>query len=249
MDLKEQVQIETKDFKRHPWEITRFRILCFFLKKISKQKQFILDIGSGDGFIAKQLSQKLPGCKILAVDVNYKEQFVQENIHPNVSFFKNIADVPVTENIDIVLLMDVVEHIEDPEKLLTNMRQLKNISSLTQFIITVPAFQRLFTQHDVFLGHYKRYSRKEIIKLLKHAGFEIKNSGYFFFSLLIVRFFQKLFHKKQQGGLHNWKESQFKTALLTTLLCIDFKISWYLSRLGMHLPGLSCYCICHLSPL
>lgn len=247
MDLIEQQKIENAKFIRHPWETVRFKVLCSFLKKI-KKKNFILDIGSGDAFVAKELSQKLSSVNIAAVDINYNDEFIIRNQRDNLCFFKSLNDLQTTENIDVVLLMDVLEHIEKPEALLNEVKKLRGISTSTQFIITVPAFQILFTQHDVFLKHFKRYNRTQLLQLMQQQNFAIDESGYFFFSLLPTRTVQKIFRLKTKQGPHNWKGSRFTTSFLTAVLWLDFKFSWLLSRIGISLPGLSCYCICHLSP-
>ena len=244
MDLIEQKKIIIPNFQRHPWEIARLKILIFLLKKNSS-KNFIVDIGSGDAFIAEQLSKNFHGLKVAGVDINYDEQFIKANKKNNLIFFKHINHLPVDMRIDAVLLMDVLEHIEKPEALLTEIKALKNLSPASQFIITTPAFQYLFSEHDVFLKHFRRYGRKQLNQLLHKKGFGIKNSGYFFFTLFFIRCFQKFFRINIEHGVYDWKGSHFTTSVMTTVLWIDFKICWYLSRIGINLPGLSCYCICH----
>ena len=246
MDLVELHKIDPKKFKRHPWELARFKILGFFLS-VKSSGNFIVDVGSGDAFIARQLSEKFPQNKLAAIDSNYDLQFITEHQQPNLLLFKSINEVTSSEPIDFVLLMDVLEHMEKPEELLHDIRKLR-ITSTTQFIITVPAFQSLFSEHDVFLKHFKRYNRKQLIRFMKEEGFQITRSGYFFFSLLILRVFQKFFRLHPKQGLHNWEGNTLQTNFIASLLWIDFKIAWYLSRIGINLPGLSCYCICHPLP-
>jgi hypothetical protein len=246
MDLIEQKKIASSKFRRHPWELARFRILRFFLAKKMSGK-FIADIGSGDAFIARMLLNQFPECKVAAIDIYYDQQFISENNESNLMFFKNIKDIPARQPVDVVLLMDVLEHIEKPQQLLYAIRELA-ISPSTQLVITVPAFQSLYTRHDTFLKHYRRYTIKQLNELLRGAGFNIQYSGYFFTSLWLARLFQKVFSGAPKHGLHDWKYGAFTTAIIATLLWTDFKISWYLSRIGIILPGLSCYCICHPLP-
>lgn len=247
MDLLEQKKIIAPQFKRHPWEIARLKILLFLLKK-NPSKNFIADIGSGDAFVVSQLAKKFPHAKLSAVDINYDEQFINDNTRNNLSFFKSIQNFPDNPQIGTVLLMDVLEHIEKPEEILEEINHLKNLSPSTQIIITVPAFQYLFSEHDVFLKHFRRYNRKQLNQLLNKGGFKIKYTGYFFFSLFVGRYFQKLFGIKQRHGVHNWSGGNFITSTVVTILWTDFKICWYLSRIGINLPGLSCYCVCHPLP-
>lgn len=68
-------------------------------------------------------------------------------------------------------------------------------------MITVPAYQWLFTYHDVINEHYRRYSLKRLKKLLLDNGFEIKKITYFNFFLfapfMIVRLIHKIFNIKK----------------------------------------------------
>jgi len=54
-------------------------------------------------------------------------------------------------------------------------------------LITVPAFQKLFSRHDEFLGHYRRYNLQGISSTAEKAGLEILERSYFFSSLLLPR--------------------------------------------------------------
>jgi hypothetical protein len=247
MDLLEQKKISADQFKRHPWELTRLKILLFLLKKNSTRK-FIVDIGSGDAFIITELAKKFPTSTLAAVDINYDGPFLKKNTKNNVQFFKSMGDIPRELPVDKILLMDVLEHVPYPEKILQDIKALPNVSISTKVFITVPAFQSLFSEHDIFLNHFKRYNRKQLALLLKREGFKIKQSGYFFFSLLLPRLFQNLFGNKPATGVHNWKQGTFLTSIMLAILWIDFKICWYLSRIGIYLPGLTCYCICHPLP-
>jgi hypothetical protein len=247
MDLLEQEKITSANFKRHPWELARFKIVSFLLAGIPS-KNFIVDMGSGDAFVAKHLSKTHPNSTIAAVDINYNDRFISENKNQNLFFSKSIHSLETTQTIDAVLLMDVLEHIQNPEEILQDLKNPDKVSTSTQLFITVPAFQSLFSEHDTFLKHFERYNRKQLTRLLRREGFEIKYSGYFFFTLLIPRFLQKLFGIRPKFGLHNWNGGHFLTSLIANILWIDFKICWYLSRIGINLPGLSCYCICHPLP-
>jgi hypothetical protein len=245
MDLIEQ-KIQSKEFRRHPWELARLKVLLFFLKKSNSRNKLVLDIGSGDAYLASEVAKRFPDRTVIANDIHY----TKEEVNDNLILLNDIEklDDYTSLTADHVLLMDVLEHIEHPEQLLRQIRQSKQVSSATRFMITVPAFQNLFTEHDHFLGHFKRYKRKELVRLMKSEGFETEFTGYFFTSLFLVRLLQKISGAKMKEGVHNWKGSNVKTKLIVSLLWIDFKISWYLSRLGIHLPGLSCYCLCHPLP-
>jgi 2-polyprenyl-3-methyl-5-hydroxy-6-metoxy-1,4-benzoquinol methylase len=250
MDLIEYKQVKGK-FQRHPWERVRLSIAAYFIRKEFKKAKQIIDIGSGDAYIARGLAKKYGSTQFIAVDSNYNKEVLSTFNDKDVSNITYQTSLPGSEDQELfegVILMDVLEHIEKPGALLT---QLKNeiISKDATIFITVPAFQDLFTQHDTDLGHFKRYNRKQLIQLVEAAGFKVSTCGYFFFSLYVVRMLQKLSGKGIKAStLYNWKGGPFITGAIKNLFYVEFKFSYYLSQLGIHLPGLTCYCICKPLP-
>jgi SAM-dependent methyltransferase len=258
MDLVEYHTIDKPNLRRHPWEQARLQILKFLIKR-SEQQQVIVDIGSGDAYLANNVACSLPQSFVVGVDINYTETLLKdlnESKPVNVEYFSNLQLVRpfLVTTCGVVILMDVLEHVAHPENLLQEICQTLPVTSQTQFIVTVPAFQFLFSQHDKKLGHYKRYNRKQLNQLLRSQGFEIQTSGYCFNALLIPRLFlltaEKLGNKKAtiQKGIHNWEGNKFFTAVIKNLFWVEFKLSWFLAQMNIHLPGLTSYSICHYSP-
>ena len=91
-----------------------------------------------------------------------------------------------------VLLCDVLEHIENDRIFLELI--LKKIIPGGKLLITVPAFQSLWSSEDVASGHYRRYTIEQVSELLEgcsHGEYEILYKNYFFgflyLPVLIVR--------------------------------------------------------------
>ena len=83
-----------------------------------------------------------------------------------------------------MLMMDVLEHIEDDDAFLAVYVQKAPAGS--HLFITVPAFQFLWSGHDIFLEHYRRYSLSRLRGLVTQAGLEIRRAHYFFGTALPV---------------------------------------------------------------
>lgn len=254
MDLVEYKLIKEKTFRRHPWEQTRLRVLRFLLQRLPRIKN-IADTGSGDGYLAAGIASRYQEANVTAIDINYTDQLLKEleiTKPANLHFTRNLSDIPADQPTDAIILMDVLEHIEIPEELLQDLLQLKSVNNETRFIITVPAFQPLFSTHDKNLGHYRRYNLKQLEQLLSPLGLRTETGGYFFISLLPVRYMQKWFEKKEtaveKDSIHNWTAGPFITRFLTSWFWAEFKITWYLARAGIKIPGLTCYCICRYAP-
>lgn len=257
MDIIEYKQTNQAYFRRHPWEQARSKMLAFMLSRCPSKKN-IVDVGSGDAWLAMNVANQNPNSVVIAADINYDEHIltrINTTKPSNLFLINNLdqANSNLTGKVDTIVLMDVLEHVAEPLSFLKEIIEKLPLSEHVHFIITVPAYQSLFSQHDRNLGHYKRYTRKELVTLIRSSGLISVRSGYCFNSLLIPRWFQV--QKEKNGrvsksveeGIHGWKGGGFITSLLKNIFWIEFKISWYLSRLGINIPGLTCYCICRHS--
>lgn len=115
-------------------------------------------------------------------------------------------------------------------------------------MISVPAYQGLFTAHDTWLGHFRRYSPGEGRKLIQESGFQLLEDGSFFHTLLYARAFAKLKEKiaghSEQKGVGGWSKGPVITGAIHRTLNLDWKFGRGLRRIGVRLPGLSWWCIC-----
>jgi dolichyl-phosphate beta-glucosyltransferase len=76
-----------------------------------------------------------------------------------------------------VLALDVIEHHPRPEELLREARRVLRPDGC--MVLTVPAFQWMWTYHDHLLGHYRRYTRERLVAELEAAGLEVRYATYF----------------------------------------------------------------------
>ena len=142
----------------------------------------ILDIGCGTGetlsFLKKYLDQPdLSGVDSSPVAVAYSKKRGHHQI-----FRVDAEKLPFKDNtFDYVLLLDVLEHIKDDSiALIEAKRVLKNNGKI---IITVPALQFLWSEHDAQQGHFRRYVRRGIKSLAKKSKMTIEKISYFNFFL------------------------------------------------------------------
>ena len=240
VDLKE---IRGDVVRRHPWESSR---LSFFKNVLgnygSKQVSTILDIGSGDAFFAQEIHKAFfPKAKLICFDLNYTE----EKRYGLIQFTKTRP----SERFDLFLMMDVLEHAERDEEFLEEIVK-KNSKGTSLFLISVPAWQKLYTLHDKKLGHFRRYSFNQFEKLLNEAGLEVVLSGGLFHGLLLPRLMTKI-QEKKLGESHSpltkdlgeWKGGYCLTRFLECLLYLDNTFSLLMATAGIKIPGLSVWCL------
>jgi hypothetical protein len=79
---------------------------------------------------------------------------------------------------DLVLMMDVLEHVDDDRGLLRHYAA--KVPSGAHFLVTVPAFGFLWSGHDVFLEHKRRYRLSEIESAMRDANLKVVRGSYYF---------------------------------------------------------------------
>lgn len=256
MDIKEFTAEVSGQKQNHPWEHARFKVVLDILKRhLSPHHHAILDVGCGDGFFLEQLSNHYKEMRFVAVDTAFDdamiEFFSEKYKQANVGFYKSMPQtVDGFSGADAVLLLDVIEHIEEDIDFLKELALEPTIDSNTLFMITVPAYRKLYCSHDVWLGHYRRYTTGLLREHTQKAGLETIETGYFFTSLLLPRLMQvfkeKLIKSKVENvtGIGDWKGGALAAKIMKSILVIDYQISRLFRALGIKLPGLSCYAIC-----
>jgi SAM-dependent methyltransferase len=73
------------------------------------------------------------------------------------------------ESLDLVVAFDVLEHLDDDKAAATGVYEALRPGGT--FLVAVPVDMRLWSQHDVAVGHVRRYERAEMVALLEGAGF------------------------------------------------------------------------------
>ena len=250
MDISEFSRLEDKGkYSRHPWETSRKNVLHTFLKRsnINFPVDRIVDIGSGDAYVIHTLVERKLSKRYFAIDTAYTPEVVaqlkENNYNSEVIYVQSLKGYlekyPSDEN-SLFLCMDVLEHLEDEKIILDDLKSCGN----NQYFFAVPAFQSVFSSHDVLLGHYRRYTLEQLNSLLIKNQFEIIDKGYYFTSLLLFRIFDKFLKKEKKTSIDNWEAGKGKTFFINSLLKVDFAISLLLKKIGIQIPGLSCYCLC-----
>ncbi|MCH1913346.1 class I SAM-dependent methyltransferase [Leptospira noguchii] len=187
-----QIFPETKKF--HYWDLARNFIIKRFLNK--KETGFVLEIGCGTGIVVDYLSRS--GYKITGVELGNSQVIseVKSKILINTDFI-NLSR-SISNQINTILLLDVLEHIKDPKIFLDNIKN--NFKNLKQIVITLPARKELWTNYDVYFGHYSRYDKKNALDLLssiKEKEYKVEYS--YFFHLLYIPIFLSKFKKSQRS--------------------------------------------------
>lgn len=228
------LELEPNNF----WFESRRELVVNFLKKIIKPEFKILEIGSGSGANIKRIKQSFP--KITIKGIEYSQKLVDAAKKKKLNVQKGDATKlkEKSESYDLVICLDVLEHIKNDEKAISEIRRVLKKDGFA--LISVPAFNVLWGDQDIVNHHYRRYSKK--ILLTRFQKFKRVKTTYWNFFMFFPIFISRLFQRKN-------RKSQAKTDFERTK-----KIDWLfkkilmfenaLIKLGIYLPfGVSFFAI------
>jgi SAM-dependent methyltransferase len=230
--------------RRHPWETERAR---FFRGLIARHlggrlPRRILDVGAGDGWFAGELGAELAGCEIVCWDVNYRSEELDAPLPEGVVR----TAVEPEGTFDLVLLLDVIEHVADDAAFLDDSI-VPHLTKRSLLVVSVPAYQRLFSSHDDALAHYRRYSPGRLHDLLG-PRFEVVARGGLFASLLPLRAAavarERVVGPPDAHGIGDWSGGDALTRAVSAVLAADAGAGAWLAAHGLPTPGLSTWAVC-----
>lgn len=231
MDLKEETVLG-KDIDTHWYYLSKALALSSCLPHGGSNK--ILDVGAGSGFFSRWLMAHGLAAEATCVDTGYVSDR-DEEINGRPLRFRRAIDA---SDANVVLLMDVLEHVEDDAGLLSSY--LNKAEPQARAIITVPAFQFLWSPHDVFLEHFRRYTLKTLSDTLAKAGAEPIRMHYYYGAIFPLVVLLRLLNRNRTAGSSDLRrEPRLVNSALRALCALERPV-----MKANRLAGLTAFCIC-----
>lgn len=145
----------------------------------------VLEIGCGIGNFTAHLASR--ATEVTAIDIN------ADYVHATADRLQTCNNVMVchgdatkmdwSRRYNAIVMLDVLEHVEDDIGLLRHLSSALVPGGL--LVLKVPAAPRLYTQMDKAIGHYRRYSRRGLARLLQRGGYVVERQRYFNFAGMV----------------------------------------------------------------
>lgn len=240
--------LEPTDGRRHPWELRRAAFFGGVLRDAlaGRRGLDVLDCGAGDAYFSSTLKGAVPAVRsITCYDANYDATTLSRlgGMYPSLGFSRSRPD----RRFDVVLMLDVLEHVDDDEAFLSGMVR-ECVAEGGLVLLSVPAWPLLFSRHDTFLGHHRRYTPAACDRVLAAAGLEIVKRGGAFHSLVGPRAATALAEKLSAlraplpalaESTSSWNHGSALTSLVTGALHVDNLASRVFARAKVNVPGLT----------
>jgi SAM-dependent methyltransferase len=220
MNKIEYKQMEERE-KSYWWHVGRLRIIDTQLNRyINKHETKILNVGCGTGGTIKTLEKY---GVVDNVDVSSDAiKFMKTNGYTRITKVDGVKLPFKSKKYNAVVAFDVLEHIKDDIGALSEWCRVLDDGG--RVLITVPAYQWLWSGHDISLHHQRRYTKKLLLEVAAKAGLKpIRVSYAIVFSLPLIagfRLFNKLIGNKVDSetsyvDIPAWVNTLFSNLLYT----------------------------------
>ncbi len=158
----------------HWWFTARRAIVESVVARLlrGEHRPCVLDIGCGTGCTVASFSRQYDA---VGIDSSVDAIRRASDRYPDCWFIHGtLQDVnaELLRRVRLVTLMDVLEHVEHDAELLATIIQA--VPDDTSVVITVPADMTLWSEHDVVLGHYRRYDPPGLAALWRNLAVECR---------------------------------------------------------------------------
>ena len=173
---KEMIELQ----EEHWWFVARRDVIKSFIKMQMPQGSAskVLEIGCGVGGNVGLLSQSghYRGIDMYKPAIDYcSEKYPQFEFECT-----RVEEIPQefkSNKFDSIYLLDVLEHINDQVAILKSAQNYLTQSG--KILVTVPAFEFLWSPHDDFVHHVRRYTKAGLKKVLEDSGYKVERISYF----------------------------------------------------------------------
>jgi SAM-dependent methyltransferase len=191
-EFRAQVAVD----EHHWWFRGRRRVIHAQLARLELPVDCqVLDAGCGSGRTMDELSRygRVSGFDLNPLGVSYAQARGHGDVHR-----ARVEEIPwPDESFDLITCLDVIEHTPDDVASLRELRRVARPGGA--LLVTVPAYQLLWSSHDVANHHYRRYRSPRLLAAAREAGWEPRGWTYFNSILLAPAAMVRLSERLRRG--------------------------------------------------
>jgi SAM-dependent methyltransferase len=234
------LEIEEQSF----WFRHRNRCIVSLVHRFAPDGPF-LDIGGGNGYVARGLIAAGIGCALLEPGIDGALAAHARGIDPVICATLADVDLPPS-SITAAGMFDVLEHIEDDVAALQQVHTLLRPGG--RLFLTIPAYPFLHSADDEMAGHFRRYTRTSVLRVLQGSGFRSEFLSHLFAPLPPLIFLLRTVPSRlglrrpadPDGIAAEHRPARMAARVMDRLLEAEYKRI----NLGRTIPtGTSCICV------
>lgn len=161
----------------------------------------LVDVGAGPGFLGDYLADHRPDARYGFVE---PIEGLERSLTRRFGAAANRRETDY-RGAAVITMMDVLEHIEDDRGFLAELAGKMEPGAMV--LLTVPAMPSLWSNWDVLLGHYRRYTKASLASAVELSGFEIVERSYLFPELIPLGWWRRL--RERAGAADAGDDAEF----------------------------------------
>ena len=220
--------------ERHWWYRGRRRVLRAAIERLPLARGArVLDAGCGSGRMLDELARY---GRVCGVDLS-SEAVAASRARGHEVVRARIEAMPFADaTFDLVTCLDVIEHTPDDRATLAELRRVTRPGGL--LVVTVPAYQALWSWHDEVNRHFRRYDAPALRAAARAAGWDVVADTHFNGMLLAPAAAVRIAQRRR--GSHGRSDLALTPRALDRLLELPLQLESRLLAAGARLPaGLS----------
>jgi SAM-dependent methyltransferase len=171
--MDQGILVDTGELVRnHPWWQARARLTIAALGRLGiRPPARVLDAGCGWGVTLEALEAR--GYSVVGIDVSPRALAKLDQPGRTLAVADLTRPLPEkVETFDVVLALDVLEHLDDDRVAVATLSRLANPENGV-VIVSVPARPDLFSEFDAIQGHRRRYLPDRLRAAFHDSGLEV----------------------------------------------------------------------------
>ena len=143
----------------------------------------VLDVACGLGQLASRI--QAAGHRTFGVDAELAAALHTLRVARVPAVVADVAHLPFRAGVfDAITSGETLEHLDDDRAAVLDLARVARFGA--RIVVTVPALQSLWTASDDYYEHRRRYSRPELISLMRYGGFDVERSSYWGFPVMLA---------------------------------------------------------------
>lgn len=218
------------------WFQSRNALIVRVLRRYSADLRSFLEIGCGTGFVLSGIAAAFPqaalaGSEIFSAGIPHAARRV-----PRATLMQMDARaIPFESHFDVIGAFDVLEHIPEDEKVLTQI--YRAVKSGGTIVLTVPQHPWLWSCQDEMACHVRRYTAKELREKVERAGFVVLYETSFVSLLLPIMWLSRRFGRNRQNATVDPLAELKIGKVANHLLRVVMDVEEFILKLGMRFPA------------
>lgn len=202
------------------WFRSRNALIVWAIRRYFPVARSVLEIGCGTGYVLAALREALPEASLTGTEIlSHAFAHARERAADAELIQADARHLPYTDTFDVIGAFDVIEHIEEDDAVLHEMHRAATKGG--GVILTVPQHEVLWSAADAIAHHKRRYRRRDLVRKMRGAGFDVLRATSFVSLLLPALIASRVRLRSYEDAVAELKLPRWLDAALQGVMTVE----------------------------